>query len=168
MTGGSWYMPTIPYEPPTSLYKYVNNFPNEQAVIVQKEYLPGEGHAGFIGGIRNAPHYAQEDFQGIADIVRQMVRGAGGLFLLEHNFKEDGLYFERHRLYAEAEHPFKVYAELLFTQSKKEPKYVCSAHLYLKFQEDGEQLFKSVAGLLQHVSYLHTPGGGKGYSVSFK
>lgn len=154
--------------PILSLKEYVNVIPNEQAVILRKEYIPGESHAGFIGGIRNAPHYANEDFKGIADIVRQMVRGVGGLLLREDNFRGCGEYFEQHRLYAEAEHPFcKVYAELLFGQSEKEPKYVCAAHLYLKFQEDGERLFKSAATLLQRVSYLHTPGGGDEYLVSF-
>lgn len=162
-------MPTPFYEHPTSLSKYVNNIPNEKAVIFKKQYIPGEHHAGFINGIRNAPHYAYPDFQNIAALVQQMMRSTGRLFVLEDYFDTGDSKFEQHRLYAEGGPPLhKVYAELIFNQSTPEPKYLRSADFYLKFQEDGEQLFKSVAGLLRHVSFLHTPGVGDGYSVTFK
>ncbi len=153
--------------------EYLPKIPVEDAIILKKQYIPGENHAGYIGdkrhNIHQAPHYALGDFQGIADIARQMVRGAGGLFLLEDMFNVEDEWFEQYRVYAEAEKPLlRMYVELLFRQSEREPKHLRCAELYIKMQEEGEVLFKAAATLLRHVSYLNTPGGGEGYSVSFK
>lgn len=98
-----------------------------------------------------------------------MVRAAGGVFLQEDDFNGVGEYFEQHRFCAEARNPLlKIYAEVLFRQSEKEPRYLRSANLYLKFQEEGELLFKAATTLLRHVSYIKTPAGEGGYSVSFR
>ena len=152
-----------------TLRKYAATIPSNEAIILKKEYLPGETHAGFLHGIRQAPHYAGGDFQNLAALVQQMARGAGGLFLQEDDFDGVGEYFEQHRFCAEVKNPLlQVYVELQFRQSLPQPRYLRSANLYLRFREEGEKLFKSAATQLRHVNYISTPVGGEGYSVTFK